>query len=295
MNSMIDKLLRTSEFATLPALTMKILSMLENDDDLNIKELARVVETEPALSLKLIQVSNSPLFAIHGEISSIYQAILTLGLNRVTNLVLGISIFSKFVLSSKEGIKEIIEKYWWHTSSTGMVSKSLAKRLNQSFKEYEFIGGLLHDIGKLAMMQYDIELYKKVINLVENEKMRDIDAEKEIFGVDHAEVGAGIAKTWRLPKSLAIVLQYHTAVVEAPKEYQDLVAIVNIANMLCQIWDAGFYEGYSTIEFAKTPEWDIITNLPGQSDLDIEAVTFELETDYKNSQAFLDIMNSKTK
>ncbi len=293
MNNMVDKLLGTSEFATLPPVTMKILSMLEHDDDLDIRELSRVVETDASLSLKLIKVSNSPLFAMPGEISSIHQAIITLGLNRVTNIVLGISIFSKFVLSSKEGMKEIIEKYWWHTSSTGMVSKSLAKRLNQSFKEYEFIGGLLHDIGKLAMIQYDFEMYKKVIDLVENEGMIDTAAEKEIFTVDHAEVGAGIAKTWRLPKALAMILQYHTNVKAAPVEYQTLIAVVNFANMLCEIWDAGFYEGYHSIEFPKTPEWGIINTLPSQTGLDAEQITFELETDYKNSQAFLDIMNSK--
>lgn len=288
----IDNLLATQEFATLPNVTLKVLDVLESSDDVGIRELSKVVETDASLTLKLIRVANSPLFAVRGEISSLQQAIVTLGLNRVTNIVLGISIFSQFMYSTHEGIKEVMEKYWWHTSTTAIVCKSLAKKLNLFFKEQEFIGGLLHDVGKLAMLQHDFEIYKKIIDLVENENKTDMQAEMEVFEFDHAQVSAGIARLWKLPKDLSMILEYHNNVLNAPVESQPIVAVVNMANMLCAVWGADFYEGIKSIEFASTPEWKILTNAAKIKDIDFEEITFGLEKDYQDSQTFLNIMSS---
>jgi HD-like signal output (HDOD) protein len=289
----IDNLLATQEFATLPPITMKVLSLLENDEDVDIRALSKIIEKDASLTLKLIRAANSPLFAVQGEVASVHQVIVTLGLNRVTNIALGISIFSKFMYSKNEKIKEILEKYWWHTSSTGTVSKSLAKRLGFHFKEQEFIGGLLHDIGKLAILQYDAELFNQITDLIENEKMKDFEAEKEVLGFDHTDIGAGISKLWKLQKDLSMALQFHTKVAKAPPESQNLVSVVSMANMLCYIWDAGFYEGFTAIDFEATDEWKIIKkHLTKNKDVDFEEITFALEQDYQNSKTFLDIMQT---
>ena len=288
----IENLLATQEFATLPIITIKILNVLENPDEVGLREISKVIETDASLTLKLIRVANSPLFAVRGEISSLHQAIATLGLNRVTNIVLGISLFSKFMYSTNEGIKEVMEKYWWHTSSTAIVSKSLAKKLNLFFKEQEFTGGLLHDIGKLAMLQYDFDIFKKIIDCVENKGMTDLQAEREIFSFDHVEVNAGIARLWKLPKNLSMILEYHCNVTNAPIELQSIIAVVNMANMLCGIWGADFYEGIKAIEFEATSEWEILKNASKIENIDFEKITFELEKDYHDSQAFLNIMSN---
>lgn len=81
-----------------------------------------------------------------------------------------------------------------HTSVVGTFAKSLTKRLGLSFNDNEFIGGLLHDIGKLAMIQHDLTIYNHVIELITSEKMTDIEAENKIFGFDHCVIGKEIAK-----------------------------------------------------------------------------------------------------
>ena len=90
-----------------------------------------------------------------------------------------------------------------------MVAKSFSTKINRFFKENEFIGGLLHDIGKLALFQHDDARYMKVIELIENEGITDIEAEKQVFGVDHTEVGGEIAKAWQLPSTLHDIIRYH--------------------------------------------------------------------------------------
>jgi len=80
------QIIETQEFATLPAVATKVLSLLE-DEDVNIRSLSTLIETDPALTLKVLKVANSPLYAVRSEITSINQAILNLGLNRLTNIV----------------------------------------------------------------------------------------------------------------------------------------------------------------------------------------------------------------
>ena len=294
-SNIVEKLFATQEFATLPPVTMKILELLESEesrDMLDIKELSRLIETDASLTLKLIKIANSPLFAMRDYVTSVRQAIVILGLNKVTNIVLGISVFSKFLYTTVEGMQELLNRYWWHTSSTGAVSKSLVKKIGVDFKEKEFIGGLFHDIGKLAMMQYDFELFKEVVNLVENEGKTDIEAEKSVYGITHPEVGAEIVRRWKLPKDFAAIIQYHNNFELATKEYHTLIAIVNLSNMLCDIWGAGFFEGVQSIAFEETPEWKHILKIAKNKDLDFEEITFGLEKDYENSTEFLKIMSS---
>jgi len=294
-NNIVEKLFATKEFATLPPVTMKVLDMLEDEksqDNVDIRKLAKLIETDASLTLKLIRVANSPLFAVRDYITSVQQAIVILGLNKVTNIVLGISIFSKFLYSTTPGMQEVLNKYWWHTSSVATVSKSLTKKVGFDFKEKEFIAGLFHDIGKLAMIQYDFELFKKMIDLVENEGMSDYEAEKNIFETTHSLVGAEIAKRWNLPEDFTSIIQYLNKFAAAPSENRNIIAVINLSNMLCEVWDAGFYEGIQSISFAETPEWLHILKVSKVPDLDFEEITFSLEKDYENSAEFLKIMGS---
>ena len=282
----------------MPATTFKILELLNDEKRLNIRELAELIEVDATLTAQVIKVSNSALFASQVQNRSIMQSIVTLGLNRITNIVIGVSIFSQALLKSTDShMHDMLDKYCWHTSSTAMVSKSLAKRLFLNLREFEFIGGLLHDIGKLTMLQYDVDLYKKVIELIENENLKDVEAEKEIYGVNHNEVGAGIAKMWNLPKEPSDVIKYHSFINQAPENTKQLTAVVTVANYLCEIWGAGFYGGYNQINFANIPEWQILTNISnnGNTALDIEQITFELEIDFKNSVEFLNILREVNK
>lgn len=291
--SLIETLIETQEFATLPPVAARVLSLLE-DDNIDIRDISKVIEADASLTLKLLRVANSPLYASRTEISSIHQAIITLGLNRLTNIVLGVSIFSKFLMSSQKFAAELMTRFWWHASCTGMVSKSLAVKLNRFYKENEFIGGLLHDIGKLAMLQYDARKYYQVVDKVQKGAL-DIDAEYEVFGVTHPQVGSEIAKLWKLPNELTTIISHHTNPSEAPN-FKELVAAVRVADLLCEVWDAGFHEGIRSLKLEENPAWTVLTNsIPELATMDVEIFTFELEQDFKKSTEFLNILATDSK
>jgi len=290
---LINNLLETQEFATLPPVAARVLKLLENDN-VDMRDISKVIEADAPLTLKLLRVANSPLYATRTEVNSIQQAIITLGLNRLTNIVLGVSIFSRFLISSQKDAAELMEKFWWHSSCTGIVAKSLSSKINHYFKETEFIGGLLHDIGKLAMLQFDSAKYKQCQELVTEHLVVDKVAEKEVFGVTHVDVGYEIAKLWRLPEELATVIYNHEHPSKAEK-HKELVAVVRFADMLCEIWGAGVNEGLLSVEFEDEESWQVLCNsYPELRDLDVEVFTFELEEDFKRSADFLNLIISDT-
>ncbi len=287
--SVIETLIETQEFATLPPVATKVLQLLE-DDNIDIRDISKVIETDASLTLKLLRVANSPLYATRNEVNTIHQAIITLGLNRLTNIVLGVSIFSKFLMSSQKQIADLMKRFWWHASCTGMVAKSLSTKINKFYKENEFIGGLLHDIGKLAMLQFDPVKYQKVVELVQNEHITDIEAENRVFTVSHDQVGAEIAKLWKLPSELTTIITHHTFPENSPN-HQELVAAVRLADALCEIWGAGFYEGIEKLSVIDSTQWKILVdNNEIMKDMDVEIFTFELEEDFKKSSMFLNIL-----
>ena len=291
--SIIESLIETQEFATLPPVAARVLSMLENEN-IDIRDITKVIETDVSLTLKLLRVANSPLYAVRTEISTILQAILTLGLNRVTNIVLGVSIFSKFLLSSQHHAAKLMEKFWWHSSCTGIVAKALAKKINKNFRENEFIGGLIHDIGKLAMFQFDASNYTKVVTMITEDSIIDTEAEKNIFGVSHNEVGKEIAKLWKIPSELTNIIEYHNSP-NVPPVHEDLISVVRLADLFCEIWGAGFYEGQKMLKVAEEASWQTLCeSFPELKSLDVEVFTFELENEFKHSSEFLSIMVSES-
>lgn len=290
--SRVAELIETQEFATLPPVAARVLKLLE-DDNIDIREISQVIEADASLTLKLLRVANSPLYATRSEINTIQQAIITLGLNRLTNIVLGVSIFSRFLISSHKEAAKMMEKFWWHASCTGIVAKAISSKIKRFFKENEFIGGLLHDIGKLAMLQYDSAKYLQVVEMIAQKNIMDYDAEMEVFGAHHMEVGEHIANLWKLPDELTNIIAYHTHPSEAP-EYKELVAIVRFADVLCEIWGAGVEEGFSQVEFENEESWQVLCNsFPDLKEMDVEIFTFELEEEFKKSSAFLNILVSE--
>ncbi len=148
-------------------------------DDLNCIRLDGL-ETDPALTLKILRMANSPLYAVRSNVTSLQQAVLALGLNRVANIVLSVSIFSKCmycIMLSRSNSAEHMKNFRYHSSCTGMVAKNSVTKIKRNCKDLEFIGGLLHDIGKMAMIQFDPENYAKIIELVRSEGILDVEAE----------------------------------------------------------------------------------------------------------------------
>ncbi len=286
----LEKILNIQEFATLPEVTTKILDYIEQDN-FNFSGLAKLIETDATLSMKLIKVANSPMFAMKVNINSINQVVQVLGVNRVANLVLAVSIFSKFVISENKKIVEFINKVLWHSSCVAIVAKSISKKLNLSLNEKEFTFGILHDMGKLAMLQYDPRRYLKVLEMVQNEDISPIVADKKLFDCTHVEVTTAILNKWKMPPDFVGISTRRYDLCRSDYE-KNLMSVVLLADVFCEIWGSGFFGGISQVQIDKVEYWEMLSKLNNLQDFDLQKFTIELEEEFKNTKNFLDIMQA---
>lgn len=283
----ISTLLESNEFASLPQIAIKIIAML-NDKNVDMRDVAKVVAKDVILTHQILRIANSALYSTDNEIKSIHQAIVTLGLNRIMYFVLAISIYSKFHKTSR--YRKMIKDYWWHGLCTGMVAKALSTKIFKVYKEGEFLGGLIHDIGKLAMMIHNPEMFKKTISLASRNNVTDLEAEESVYGLNHIRLGDEIARVWKLPSEIQMVISHHHDPSKIHR-HSEIVSIVRLADILCEIWGAGFDEGLKQVNLKEEIAWKVLKeSFPELSLLDIELFTFEIEDSFRKAAEFQKIL-----
>ncbi|MBF0293963.1 MAG: HDOD domain-containing protein [Magnetococcales bacterium] len=195
----------------MPAFPPSVYRILQLTSDINCepKDLVRVIDHDPVLTLKLLQLVNSPYFGLSRQIGSIRQAVVFVGINTIKNLVLTIAPME--MLSRQGTDNRWMENLLAHAIGVGVIAKHLARRCGISEVEATdyFVAGLLHDIGKMALHRFKPEDYKDALRLAKKKGLPLLEAEREIFGVDHAQVGAMLGDKWCLPVELVVSMEKH--------------------------------------------------------------------------------------
>ena len=227
--SQIDAIaLDAGELPTLPDVAMQVLK-LAGDDDANTRELERVLQRDQGLAARVLRLSNSAHFGMRRTVSTLSHAVVLLGLRRLRSIVL-VACTESLCRSRRSSFKDRI--LWQHSVATGVAARVLAERVAPSSAEEAFVGGLLHDIGKMVLDGSRSVDYGSVVQRVYNQRERFIDVEQELFGFDHGDVGGLVAEKWGLTDSLREAIALHhdpSGAVVNPT----LSSIVSLANGLC--------------------------------------------------------------
>ncbi len=154
--------------------------------------------------------------------------------------------------------------FWLHSFGVGVIAKQLLHKRGKDISNEGFMGGILHDIGRLVFVRSDCHKYAAF--KLKNDKVIDTEAEQNFFGIDHQRLGELLARKWNFPESIVgVISRHHNPPVEG--EYCCLISAVNIADMLCHalaIGDSGSYYISSFSESAwrllgiSVPELEII-------------------------------------
>lgn len=281
------------DLPTIPVVATQVLSLLDNPD-VSIEEIADLMLSDQVMTARVMKLINSPVYRPAQEVTSLKRALVYLGLRHVRELALTTSVINAF--DGDSGALEL-NAFWEHSFGVGMVSKIIAEKAGYKDLEKAYIAGIIHDLGEVFLSNFLREPFAEVLEYVEKHPVKLVDAEAEILGTTHCEIGLCMARKWNFPEAYCEVIACHHSPVEATADPL-LCAIVNLSDLFCTVRELN-YGGREWISFNLSDEeaWKILKQAsPNLAQMDVERFCYELDDaipDVKNLVA--SIFNSSDK
>lgn len=253
------------------------LSEAMNDQMATPQKIAEIISTDQISVFKILKVANSPFFGFRGRIDTISQAIMYLGFSEIKNIVFSLSVIKTFTNSAVLSVFRPID-FWAHSIAVGISTRKIGIAIGERNLENYFLGGILHDIGKLILIEVLKDKYLEVINYSKEKSCTINDAENKVLGMNHAQVGHMVAKKWELPSSIRNTIYRHHTLVEVSEENQKLAASVHLADIMARVLKLG-NAGDPQIPAPNSKIWEIL-HLPPKFFTNIGETILE---DYKHT------------
>lgn len=198
-------ILETVDIQSLPPVAMKVLQLM-NSDHSSITELENIISKDQAFSTRLLRIANSPYYGRGRCVDTVSTAIILIGFNTMKNLVIAASMKD---LHRKFGLFE--QRLWEHSLGVSIAASLIAAETKMLQPEEALVAGLIHDVGKTVLNNSIPDAYSIVIERVYEEGLPFLELEEQMLGFNHCNVGGLIARKWKLPKNLEIIIEYHHA------------------------------------------------------------------------------------
>ena len=203
---------------------------LTRNPDVSMDQIAKVIETDPALSLKVLKTVNSSVYGLKSPCTTIRRALNYLGLSAVKSIVLGFSL-----VESTRGVDGDdafdIKEHWKRSIFGAAAARVIAQKVGKCDPEEAFAAALFQDLGALAMFTALGEQYTKAIAPAPKDHTKHMELERSALGFTHAECGAAMASKWRLPDRYVQTIQHHHAPDGAEPDCRDLVRAVGLGTL----------------------------------------------------------------
>jgi len=210
------------------------------------EEMAQVIEKDPVISLRLISVSNSPVYRGVSEIKNVKSALPRLGLKETLNIVLAIANKSLYSTDNVQ-FRILMDKLWVHSLACAYGSKLIAQQLKLADSEKYFLMGLTHDIGKILLL--------KAFTEVSKERNLNLNAVTANIQEAHLSLGGLLLKRWGFDEEFINVLTHHEDKQLSPDAEKEIL-VVHLANMLTRQIGFSLFDG--EIDFAELDSAQIL-------------------------------------
>jgi HD-like signal output (HDOD) protein/ActR/RegA family two-component response regulator len=261
---------RMGTLPSLPSIYYELVEAVGRPDS-SISKVCEIILRDQSLTSRLLKLANSAFYASRSEISTIEGAAQLIGLRQIQDLVLATSVIKTFGKLPKQLVD--VTSFWEHSIACGIACALLAERRHDPMPERLFIGGLLHDIGRLVMFLNAPEESNEILQRCENQGQLACKVEREVLGFDHALIGAQLISSWKLPKSFAEMVGGHHVPPKSSLISQDvfLVHYADFITTALQFGNSG--EKYaSPLIIAESSEREILGDEP------VEAVVRQMES-----------------
>ncbi|MBA4390200.1 MAG: histidine kinase [Syntrophus sp. (in: bacteria)] len=264
-----EKIENINALPTIPKVLKKLLVVIENPR-VSLNEISNFISSDPALTIKVLKMVNSPVYGFPGRISSVNQAVILLGLTVVRGLLLGVSVF--------ELMQKTMLGLWEHSLGTAIVSRLIAVKKGLKEPDELSVDGLLHDIGKVLLILQYPEEYQKTMNETDINSITIYESERVHFNTTHASVGAWMAQKWRFPPNLIDIIEYHHKP-HLSKRAPLGAAIVHLADILVKARGFGF-AGDRFLVSVSPEAWDMLS----LSESDLKEILIEAEDSFQMTE-----------
>lgn len=220
----------------IPQAFQKVLTIV-NDPDSSISELTDVVKYEPSLTANLLKICNSSYTGLKVEVDSVHRAVALLGMKKVGELIL-LASASKNFDKPQSGYDLKAGELWKYSVSSALLARELAERVETVDAHFVFTAALLKDMGKLILSQYVSDSFEKINTLVTEKKFSFMEAEKEVIGIDHAELGGILMEKWQFGKKMVTLIKNHHLSDDTCKPDIE-TKVVYFADILCMMLGIG--------------------------------------------------------
>lgn len=228
LNALAIRVARTPGLGMLPQVTSQVLRLVDNPNA-SPRQIGALIERDAGLASKLLKSANSAYYGAPGKIKTVTQAISVMGLSAVRSIVMGQAYQQ---MSSVRGASKRFDRlaFWQHSLATASAARVLAKLKGWRDPEEAFLAGLLHDSGRLVMDKFLPNEFDQILSIALERAIPLLDAEREVLGYTHVEVGELLGAEWNLPESIREVIRRHHD--EVSYDACPLGAIVYAANVL---------------------------------------------------------------
>ena len=226
---------KTLRMGSIPDIYYKTIAAI-NNPEASLDDIANIVSKDITLSAKVLQLVNSSFYSLRQKVDTLTWALALIGTNQLMTIVSGVSAVSLFKHIPSQLLNMV--SFWEHSIACGTAARLLSGYFPERMDpERFFVAGLLHDIGRLILVQNLSKEYLSLLQYVTQEERFLFAAETEKFGVDHSEIGARLAVHWNLPESLVSMLKHHHFP-EYGRSFRE-AAIINLADILVNALEIG--------------------------------------------------------
>lgn len=190
----------------LPVTARRLSAMLSGDNP-DIRAIAEVVQYDSAVAANVVHTANSAAYAGRYPVERVRDAIVRLGASNLLTVVLGDYLR---VMKAAAPLYDLTEDdLYLHSAAAALMVKAMAEQARRQLPGSASIAALLHDIGKLIMVRYMKADLSALLSLCQEKSIAFVDAEREAFGCDHAEVGGAVARKWGFPEEVIFAIENH--------------------------------------------------------------------------------------
>ncbi|OGC90824.1 MAG: hypothetical protein A2W25_12890 [candidate division Zixibacteria bacterium RBG_16_53_22] len=257
-----------------------------NNPDTSAYDVANIMSEDPALTAKVLRLTNSAFYGVSRTVTNVKQAVLILGLEVVKSLVISASVFEMF--SRRENPDAgYLDYFWRHSLATAIVARIIARQIRiTSLPEIEvaFSAGLLHDIGKLIIASELKDALLEIKKALERDQaLAEYGAEIKVLGFSHADIGACLCVKWNLPESICRAVAFHHEETLAGSD--PWIALVHLSNHIghqMDFLDNRYYPNHSPL---YDTSWADLNLSPARMDRLVDS----LKAEYAGAGIFVNL------